>query len=323
MTSRQFKVAILDNRYADYEDEKRVLDDIAEVVQSPSEDAAELQKVCRSVDGIVLNLAPMTGEVIAAMERCRVISRYGVGYDNVDVEAATAHGIWVANVPGYCAEDVSDQALALWLSCVRKVAQRDRQVRAGIWDIGSTSPHYRIKGKTFVFCGYGAIGRVLHRKISGFGLGRILVCDPFVDESLIKEAGAEKVAWEDALSEGDYFSIHMPLNDETRGAFKADVFRAMKNTAMVINTSRGPIINESDLYTALKEGWIDSAGLDVFAQEPINADNPLLTLENITLSGHVGWYSEESLQELKTKAAQNVKDALLNGRPTCPVNEVP
>jgi len=320
--SKQFKVAILDNRYADYNEEHAVLDDIAEVSHSPSEDAGELREFCREVDGIIANLAPLPADVINALQKCKVISRYGVGYDSVDVDAATARKIWVANVPGYCAEDVSDQALALWLSCVRKVAQRDRQVRAGVWAVDSTSPHYRIKGKTFVLCGYGAIARTLHRKISVLGLARVLVYDPYVDEAAIRAAGAEKVSWETALAEGDYFSIHMPLNDETRGVFNKETFRAMKPTAMVVNTSRGPIIDENDLAEALRSGWIDSAGIDVFAQEPINADNPLLQVENVTLSGHVGWYSEESLKELKTKAAQNVKDTLTTGRPTCPVNNI-
>lgn len=320
--TKQYTVVILDNRYDSYNDEKAVLDEIAEVVHSPSEDPAEIRAVCADADGICLNLAPMSADIIEGLQACRVISRYGVGFDNVDVPAATAKKIWVANVPGYCAEDVSDQALALWLSCVRKVAQRDRQVRAGVWDVGSTSPEYRIHGKVFVLCGYGAIARILHRKISGLGLARILVYDPYVEEAVIREAGAEKVSWEEALRDGDYFSIHMPLNDETRGLFNEGTFRAMKKTAMVVNTSRGPIVDEEALHTALSEGWIDSAGIDVFAQEPINRDNPLLKDETITISGHVGWYTEESLTELKTKTADNVRATLLNGRPNAAVNDL-
>jgi len=260
--------------------------------------------------------------VIAALTHCRVISRYGVGYDNVDVKAATAKGIWVANVPDYCGEDVSDQALALLMSCVRKVALRDRQVREGVWSIQSAGPEWRMQGKTLVFFGFGQIARILHRKLGGFQLQRVLVYDPFLDEAAIRALGAEKTDWDTALREGDFFSIHMPLNDKTRGLFNEAAFRKMKPTAIIINTSRGPIIDERALYRALSEHWINSAGLDVFETEPVNPNNPLLTLSNITVSGHTGWYTEESQTELKRKAAENVRDAMVAGRPKYAVNNI-
>ncbi len=315
------KIVILDDRYDSYQFEKDVLEPMgATVVNVRAQAQDEVIAAVRDACGICVNLTPMPAPVIEALERCRVIARYGVGYDNVDVEAATAKGIWVANVTGYCDEDVSDQAFALFMSCVRKTAQRDRQVRAGINDLKATSPQYRIRGRTFVLFGYGRIARVLHRKLSGFELGRVLVVDPFVDADTIRAAGAEKVDFDTAIREGDYFSIHMPLNDETRHLFNETVFRAMKPTAMIINTSRGPVIDESALHRALSEGWIDSAGLDVFEAEPVTRDNPLLQLENLTASGHTGFYTEESLKELKTKAAENVKAVLTDGKPNYPVN---
>ncbi|MBI2440525.1 MAG: C-terminal binding protein [Lentisphaerae bacterium] len=319
----KFSVIIADDRYAHYREETEVLNAIgAEIVPTKSQVAADLQQACRAADGIIVNLAPINAAVIAAMERCRIISRYGVGFDNVDVGAATARGIWVANVPDYCGEDVSDQALALLMSCVRKVALRDRQVRAGIWDIKSAAPQWRLAGKTFVFFGFGQIARVLHRKLSGFGLKRFLVYDPFLDEKAVRELGAAKTDFDTALREGDFFSIHMPLNDQTRGMFNEQTLRQMKPTAILINTSRGPIIDERALYRALSEGWINSAGLDVFEQEPVGRDNPLLKLDNITVSGHTGWYTEESQTELKRKAAENVRDALTSGKPKYAVNKV-
>jgi len=320
----KFKVVIADDRYyPDYDAEKKELESIGaeiEIVQSQAE--RDIADACRGADGLIANLPPVTASVINNMEKCRVISRYGVGYDNVDVDAATKKGIWVANVPDYCGEDVSDQAMGLFLSCVRKVAQRDRQIRAGVWDLRATSPEYRIKGKTFVFFGYGMIARVLHRKLSGFQLGRVLVYDPYIDESVIKASGGEKVDMETALREGDYFSVHMPVTEKTRKMFNEVLFSKMKPTAIFINTSRGAIVDEKSLYRALKEGWIDSAGLDVFEEEPVNRDNPLLALENITFSGHVGFYTEESILELKTKAARNVREVLLGGKPPYPVNKV-
>jgi len=318
----KFKVVIADDRYKDYHEERKVLQAIdAEVLIVKSPNPKDIISAGKDADGLIVNLPPITADIIAHLQKCQVISRYGVGYDNVDIASATEKGIWVANVPDYCPEDVSDQAMALFLSCVRKVAQRDRQVRNGIWDIGATSPEYRIKGKTFVFFGYGTIARTLHRKLSGFNLGRILVYDPYVDRQVIREAGAEKVDMAEALKEGDYFSIHMPVTEKTRGMFNEKLFRSMKPTAIVVNTSRGQIINEVDLYRALNEGWIDSAGLDVFQREPVSPDNPLLKLENITVSGHVGFYTEESIVELKTKAAGNVQQTLISGKPLYPVNK--
>lgn len=316
-------VIIADDRYPHYNEETAVLQAIgADVHIVKSQAVAELQAACRTADGVIVNLAPLPAEVIASMTRCRIISRYGVGYDNVDVKAATAKGIWVANVPDYCGEDVSDQAMALFMSCVRNVALRDRHVRAGIWSMQSGGPQWRIKDKTFVFFGFGQIARILHRKLSGFQLKRFLVYDPFLDEAAIRALGAEKADWETALREGDFFSIHMPLNDKTRGLFNEAAFRKMKPTAILVNTSRGPIIDERALYRALSEHWINSAGLDVFEQEPTARDNPLLTLDNISVAGHTGWYTEESQTELKRKAAENVRDALNGKRPKYAINTI-
>lgn len=319
----KYTVIIADDRYPHYNEETAVLKAIgAKIVTVKSQAVADLIGTCQAADGIIVNLAPINADVIGALTRCRIISRYGVGYDNVDVSAATAKQIWVANVPDYCGEDVSDQAMALLMSCIRKVTWRDRQVRAGIWDIQSAGPEWRIQGKTFVFFGFGQIARILHRKLGGFQLKRVLVYDPFLDEAAIRALGAEKTDWDTALREGDFFSIHMPLNDKTRGMFNEAAFSKMKPTAIVINTSRGPIIDERALYRALVEHQINSAGLDVFEKEPVNHDNPLLTLDNITVSGHTGWYTEESQTELKRKAAENVRDALITGRPKYAVNKI-
>jgi D-3-phosphoglycerate dehydrogenase len=316
-------VLIADDRYPHYTEETEVLKAVgATLVNVKSQDSAELLNAGRAADGVIVNLAPFKADLINGLTKCRVISRYGVGYDNVDVASATAKRIWVANVPDYCGEDVSDQALALFMSCVRKVALRDRQVRAGIWDITRAGQQWRVTGKTFVFFGYGQIARILHRKLKGFQLARVLVFDPYVDQAAIQAAGAQQVDWETALREGDYFSIHMPLNDKTRGMFNEAAFKQMKRTAIVVNTSRGPIIDERALHQALTEGWINSAGLDVFEKEPVNPDNPLLKLDNLTVAGHTGWYTEESQTELKRKAAENVRDVLLGGKPKYPVNKL-
>lgn len=317
------KVVILDDRYPHYNEENEVLKPLGIIpVVVKSNNPEELVKICADADGLIVNLPSMNAEIIGKLTRCKIISRYGVGYDNVAVAEATAKKIWVANVPDYCAEDVSDQAFALFMSCVRKVALRDKQLRSGTWKTQADGPQWRIKGKTFVFFGFGQIARIFYRKLAGFQLGRVLVFDPFLNEAAVRAAGAEKVDWGTALREGDFFSIHMPLNDKTRGLFNAAVFKKMKKTAIIINTSRGPIIDERALFKALAERWINSAGLDVFETEPVKPDNPLLKLENITVSGHSGWYTEEAQSELKRKAAENVRDVLSGGKPKYAVNKI-
>ncbi|NSW89067.1 MAG: C-terminal binding protein [Firmicutes bacterium] len=319
----RFKVVMTDDRHKTYEEEKQILSSIdAEVIISNCSTVEEVINACRDADGIMVNLAPITAEVVDKLEKCKVIARYGVGYDNVDVSACTAKGIYVTNVTDYCAEEVSDHALALLMACVRKVARRDAQVRAGKWNIGSADPIYRMAGKIFTFLGYGMIARTLHRKIKGFNFSRILVYDPYVDAEVIKAAGAEKVDWETAIKEADYISIHMPLNDKTRGIINSETFAMMKPTAIIVNTSRGAVIEEQALINALVSGQINSAGLDVHNKEPLDADNPLMKLENCVLTDHVGWYSEDSMSELKRKVAENVRDVLLGKKPKYPVNKV-
>lgn len=319
----QYKVVVTDDRYKNYDEEKKVLDKIgAELVIADCKTKEEVVEVCRDADGILCNLAPMPAEVIEKLDKCKIISRYGVGYDNVDVKACTEKGIYLTNVPDYCAEEVSDQALALLMGCARKIAKRDAQVRKGMWNIGSSDPIYRIAGKTFSFLGFGMIGKCLFRKIQGLGFSRIMIYDPYLDENTIKSFGAEKVSFETALREADFISLHMPLNEKTKSTLNKEAFSLMKKTAIIVNTSRGLLIDEEALIDALKQGKINCAGLDVHVKEPLNIDSPLMKLDNCILTDHVGWYSEESMDELKRKAAENVRDVLLGKEPKYKINKV-
>jgi D-3-phosphoglycerate dehydrogenase len=269
-----------------------------------------------------VNLFQMSRRVIEALPKCRVLSRYGVGFDNVDVGAATERRIWVARVPDYSIEDVSDQALALLLACVRGVAYKDRGVRQGRWNMQKDVPTRRIAGKVLGLVGYGAIARCLHRKVSGLGLSRVLVHDPYVEADAVHDAGAEPVDLESLAVEADFISVHVPLGPQTRGMISEPVLRRMKPTAILVNTSRGPVIDERALAEALAAQRIAGAGLDVFETEPLDRANPLLRLENVVLSDHTGWYSQESVPELKTKAARNVAAVLSGGKPVYPVNAI-
>lgn len=319
----KFTVVVTDDRYGAYAEETAVLAEVgAELVVRDFKAEDEAIAGLAAADGALVNLFPMSARIINALGRCRVLSRYGVGFDNVDVPAATAKGIWVARVPDYSIEDVSDQALALLLACVRGVAYKDRAVRAGRWNVHKEVPTRRVAGRTLGLVGYGAIARCLHRKTSGFNLARTLVYDPYVKPEAIRAAGAEPTDLERLLRESDYVSVHVPLGPETRGLIGERQLSLMKGAAVLVNTSRGPVVDERALAAALAARRIAAAGLDVFETEPLAADSPLRKLENVVLSDHAGWYSEESVPELKTKAARNVAAVLAGGTPAYPVNTI-
>lgn len=317
----KFKVVILDDRYSSYNQETEGLSElgiIPEVYWPETEE--EAAAVLHDADAVICNLYPLTDKLIRGMDKCRVISRYGVGYDNVDVDAAAEKGIAVCNVPDYAMEDASDHALALLFGCIRKIAYRDRRIREGGWNLHQDQPCFRMAGKVLGVVGYGHIGSTLIRKISGFGFSRILVDDPRADESHIKAAGGQKVSFDDVLTQSDYISIHCPLNSETENMFDAAVFSKMKEGAILINTARGPIVNEDELWKALKSGKLAAAGIDVYNEDPLSAESPLRELDNITMTDHAAWYSEESIVELKTKAARNVIEVLSGAQPSYRVN---
>lgn len=317
------RVMILDDRYASYREEQEVLApaDVELVnVRTPVDQADP--KLVGEASAVLLNLTRLDAQAIGRLKRCKVISRYGVGYDNVDVEAATRAGIWVANVQHYAKEDVSDHALALLLACARRVTERDRAVRKGEWNTAARLKAYRLAGRTLGLVGYGDIARCLHRKVSGFGLARVLVSDPYVDAATVRAAGAQLVALDRLLAESDFVSVHAPLAPATRGLIGAAQLAALKPTAILVNTSRGPLIDETAIVEALRGGKLACAGLDVFEQEPLPAGSPLKSLDNVVLTDHVGWYTEESIVELKTGAARNVAEVLAGRPPVYPLNKV-
>jgi D-3-phosphoglycerate dehydrogenase len=312
--------AVTDDRYGDYTEEEAILGEAGGVLEvynlkSREEAVEKLQKA----QGILLNLFPFDGPLIRRLPRCRVISRYGVGYDNVDVPAATEQGVWVARVPHYADEDASDHALALFLAWVRKLPYKDRLIREGAWNLHRRQPSFRIQGKVFGLVGYGGIGQALHRKLSGLGLARILVCDPTEDPEFIRARGGEKTDLEELLRLSDYVSLHLPLNEKTAGLISRRELALMKPGALLINTARGGLVDEGALAESLKTGALGGAALDVFAAEPLPPDSPLLTLDNLILTDHAGWYSEESLKELKTKAALTWPGPGPRARPSIPL----
>ena len=239
----------------------------------------------------------LTRTVIEGLQRCRCIVRLGIGYDNVDVAAATERGILACNVSTYCVDDVADHTLALLMAGVRHVARQDRWIRAGRWDRTGARPARRMKGCTMGFVAFGRIARALSEQISGFGM-TLLAYDPYLDAGTIALYGAEKVELDELLQRSDFISVHAPLTDETYHLLSAREFGLMKEGVFLVNTSRGAVIDESALVEALRSGKVWGVGLDVMEQEPLPLDSPLREFENVTLTPHVGANSEESVDDL-------------------------
>ena len=234
-----FKVYVTDGRHSSYDIERDMLAQIGaelQVCQCATEE--DIIRECSDADAILLDMAPMSAKAINALAHCKIINRYGVGYDNVDLNACTAKGIQVTNVPDYCAEDVSDHALALMLACLRDVARRDRLVRQGQWNLQRTS--FRLSGKVLGVLGFGRIARALVKKCSGFGFTRILVYDPYISAEACASLGAIKTELNTVLKEADFLSLHMPVTPETTGMLNKETLSLMKPTAIVVNTGRGP-----------------------------------------------------------------------------------
>lgn len=315
-----FKVVVTDLGYPNYDSEREQVEAIdGELFLAECETAEDVTEGTRDADGVLNRAAPVTAAVIDQMARCKVIARYGIGVDNVDVEAATRKGIVVANVPGYCLEEVSDQALALMLSAWRKVVSHDKAVRKGAWDISFRDPVYRLKGRTLGLLGLGAIARRLVEKVAGFGF-RIIAHDPYVSAEVASELGVELVDLDTLFVESDLLSLHAPATSETRHIVNKERLGQMKETTVLVNTSRGPLIDETALAEALKAKRIAAAALDVYEQEPPDTNSELFQLDNVIVTDHAAWYSEDSLAELQRRTAAAVCAVLSGKRPESPVN---
>lgn len=264
---------------------------------------------CADAAGLLNQYAPITRRVIEALPQLRVVARYGVGVNTVDLDAATERGVCVLNVPDYCADEVSNHAFALLMACHRKLVPLNTQVHSGGWDYNIGKPIHRLSGQTLGLLGFGRIPRLLAAKAAAFGL-RLTVYDPFVTAEAVAPYGAVLLPLDTLLKTADIVSVHVPLTKDTEHLLGRSAFAQMKPGAILINTSRGPLIDEAALCEALREGKIAAAGIDVTEQEPPPQDHPLRTLPNAVITPHIAWYSEESERELKIKAARGIAEIL-------------
>ena len=313
---KHLKVVITDCDQGSIEEEKAVFSEFgADLDLAQILDEEEIVARCHDADGLIIQYAPLTRRVLEHLPRCKVVSRYGVGVDTIDLRAATELGIIVANVPDYCVDEVSDQTLALFLSWVRKVILLDRSIRSGTWDFRVAIPIHRLNGMTYGIVGCGGIGQKVARRVSAFGL-RVIGYDPYLTEA----QGIQLVPFERLLAESDFISIHCPLTESSHHLFGRDQFQRMGRRPLVMNLSRGTVVDEAALIEALERGWISGAALDVLEREPPDAKNPLMGRDDVILTTHIGFYSEESKSELKRRAAQNVTSVLMGKLPDSAVN---
>jgi D-3-phosphoglycerate dehydrogenase len=312
-------IAVSDSVFPDLNPARAVLSRVGGKLRLAEASTPEaILQVARAADAVLVTYAKISADMIRQMTRCRIIARFGIGVDNVDIGAATHANIVVTRVPDYCIDEVSDHTMALLLALVRKIAFANARAQAGRWEVPALVPIHRLRGTVLGLVGFGRIPQLVVPKAKAFGL-KVISYDPLVSQEIMDQAGVERVEFSELIRISDHISIHAPLTPETNHLFNGDVFREMKPTAHLINTARGPIVDEASLAQALDDGRLAGAALDVLAQEPPSA-SPLFGRDNVILTPHMSFYSAESLIDLQCKAAEEVVRVLSGELPRYPVN---
>jgi D-3-phosphoglycerate dehydrogenase len=284
-----------------------------------STSANDILEVARDADAILVTYAKLTGDLIRQLTRCKAIGRFGLGVDNIDLVAAKEKGIAVNYVPDYCIREVSDHTMALLLALIRKIPFSNKLVQGGRWEMPAVVPIRRIEGTMLGLLGFGNIPRLVAPKAKAFGM-KVIAFDPYAKSELFKTEGVDSVDLDTLLKTSDYISVHAPLTPQTRGLVNADAFAKMKKGAYVVNTARGPLIDEPALIAALDSGQVGGAALDVVAVEPLAKDSTLLGRDNVIISPHTAFYSIEALDELQSKCASDVARVLNGEKAVYPIS---
>lgn len=313
-------VAITDSPFPSLDPIEKALGPLgARIRMSTSGAVEDILAVARDADAVIVCYAKLPGELIRELTRCKVIGRMGLGVDNIDLPAARQRNITVTYVPDYCMAEVSDHAMALLLALARKVPFANAIVQSGRWEMAAVVPIHRLAGRVLGLVGFGNIPRAVAPKAKAFGL-RVVAYDPFVAPDVFDAAGVDGVGFDEVLAISDFVSVHAPLTKETRGLFDASAFAKMKPGAFLINTARGPLVEQGALTAALDAGRLGGAALDVVETEPLPKDSPLLGRDNVVLTPHTAFYSVEALEELQSKAAADVARVLSGEPPVYPVS---
>jgi D-3-phosphoglycerate dehydrogenase / 2-oxoglutarate reductase len=312
-------IAVTDSPFPSLDPAKAALariDPELRMAKSPSAD--DILAAARDADAVLVTYAKLPGDLLRQLTRCKAIGRFGLGVDNIDIPAAAGLGITVTYVPDYCMQEVSDHAMALLLALVRKVPLSNKLVQSGRWEVPPIVPIHRLGGRVLGLVGFGNIPRALAPKAKAFGL-RVVTHDPYAPADVLANAGVEGVGFDQLLGMSDFVSVHAPLLPATRGLFNSGVFDKMKPGAFLVNTARGPLVDEDALIAALDSGHLGGAALDVVTTEPLAKDSKLLGRDNVILTPHTAFYSVEALEELQTKCAADVARVLSGEKPVYPV----
>lgn len=321
-------IMIADSDFGDVDIERAIIEDAGfrlSAHQCKSEE--DVIALGQDAEGILTQYAHIGAAAIGSLPRLRVISRYGTGVDIVDVDEATRHGVQVTNAPNdWCADEVADHAISLWLTAARKITEYDAATRRGEWQWQTGEPIWRLRGRVFGLLGYGAIARLIAARAQAFGV-EVWASDPFVGADELEADGVRPVALEELISGSDYLTIQAPLTPQTHHLFDDAVLARMKPAAILINTARGPIIEDAALDRALQAGRIAGAALDDLEEEPAKQrewkpDNPLLRHANVIVTPHAAYYSEESIEAIRTIAATEAVRVLSGQPPRSPVNRL-
>jgi D-3-phosphoglycerate dehydrogenase len=314
-------VAVTDHVFPDIETERSMLAQAGHELryEGNTRTSEDVIRVTAGADAVLNCYAPMPAEVVRTLENCAIIARYGIGVDTIDIAEATARGILVTNVPDYCIDEVSDHALALILSLARGVVPLDRAVRDGRWDPSTSKPLHRILGRTLGLVGFGRIARRLGEKAAALGF-RVIATDPFVTGKSMETVGVLARDLDALLEESDVVSLHAPLTDETFHMIGVDQLERMKDGVILVNTSRGPLVDAAALRAALETGRLGGVGLDVLETEPPDPDDPVIHHPDVVITPHAAFSSVESVAELQRKAAEQVLTALAGDKPPYALN---
>jgi len=313
-------IAITDSPFPSLDPAKKALarlDPEYRMAKSPVAD--DILAVARDADAILVTYAKLAGDLLRQLTKCKAIGRFGLGVDNIDLPAAKACGIAVNYVPDYCLREVSDHAMALLLALARKITLANKLVQAGRWELPPLVPLRRLEGQVLGLVGFGNIPRALAPKAQAFGL-KVLAHDPYVTKHALDAAGVEGVSFDELLARSDFVSVHAPLLPATHGLMNAAAFAKMKKGAYLINTARGPLVDEPALIAALDSGELGGAALDVVTTEPLAKDSPLVSRDNVILTPHTAFYSVEALEELQTKCASDVARVLSGEKAVYPIS---
>lgn len=313
-----YKVIMTDTIFPDTTIENKVLEKINTTI-TLLEDPSRIVEEGKDADALVVVYENITRKIIENLDRCKVIVRTGIGFNNIDVEAATEKGIYVVNVPNYCLDEVSDHTISLAFALLRKLHVYDRQAKKGEWNLAGGKPIYRFSSQTFGLIGFGSIPKMVAKKLQAFGFNLVAV-DPYVTQEEADKYGVTLLSFDEVLQSSDVVSVHAPLADATYHLINERAFELMKDSAILINTARGPIVDTQALIHALQYNQIAGAGIDVVETEPPKDELELLKLNNAIITPHAAFYSEDSEVNLRSFALEKVVRVLTGNTPKHPVN---